>query len=41
MSMLFAKLGNGAEVEAQLVDLGRLDYALDAPLSDRVWIDKV
>jgi hypothetical protein len=40
VSTPFEKLGNGAEVKAQLVERGQLDYALDAPSSNRVWSEK-
>lgn len=33
----FDKVRNGAQIEAELTELGKLDYALDAPLSAEVW----
>lgn len=33
----FARIANGDEVEARLRDMGRLDYALEAPLTEQIW----
>ena len=40
VSTPFEKLDNGDEVKQQLIERGLLDYAMDAPMSDRVWSDK-
>lgn len=38
ISTPFDKIGNGDRIRTQLLEMGRLDYSLDAPLSDRVWV---
>ena len=37
----FDKIGNGGEVEARLRDMGRLDYALEAPLAEQIWTKRM